>query len=73
MSKKEQEKTAATGLAYELYVGVVSIRASSEMMAGLDEMAAELANESGISCSRSDMARKILREAIAKHRRERRR
>jgi len=67
MSKRESEKTAATGLAFEPYVGVVSVRASAEMLAGLDRMAAALTQENGITCSRSDIARKILREAIRAH------
>lgn len=73
MSKKEAAKTAATGLAYEMYSGVVSIRASAELLAGLDKMAADLARESGIQCTRSDIARKILREAVEADRRGARR
>jgi hypothetical protein len=51
----------------EAFVGVVSVRATAEMLAGLDRMAAELAKTAGVEVTRSDIARKILRDAIRLH------
>ena len=49
------------------YVGVVSVRASAILLKGLDQMAAELAEETGVDVTRSDMARKILHAALLAH------
>lgn len=50
------------------FAGSVSVRATAEMLQELDRMAADLARQMGIPVNRSDVARKLITEAISRKR-----
>lgn len=45
---------------------VLYVRATPELLAGLDRLAAEWARKTGLAVSRSDVARKILSDVVMK-------